>query len=404
LNSVNVDTLNGTVFSNTSPGSLLADIELLLAEAEQAGIPLSPKTKRIAMGQLARLNESLAMPYQVSQTRPLQESFPNINGLYLLLRISGLTRVRKKGNKKFLVVNEAAAGAWKELNHEEKYVSLLKYFLFASHEMIDRFSKMIDSPVAKGIDLFSTLGPSFTKVKGDKDKELSLTYRYGTYFVALLHQFGFVEITQGKTKKGEKWFPAKIRKTKLGEAFGKLLEETLESVQIYDSERVEVNQLLTDMLTPYFSGVKNLLCEVERQAAKFHDGVYLFKVKLQRFSCRIAVPATATFADFAHAILKAVKFDNDHLYSFEFENNMGGDIRVTDGESYSQDFSSYETTIGDVSLYEGAEIRFLFDFGDCWEFVIDLETINAPDKRMKKPKITDQRGTPPEQYPDDDWF
>ena len=402
LNREHAELFKKTIFSDLSPIPLLSDIELLLSEVGEAGLPVSPKTKCIAMGQLERINASLSMPLQIAQTRPLQESFPNINGLYFLLRASGLARIRKKGANCFLVANERVVEAWHGLNQEEKYVSLLKYFLYASHGLVARFGSMNHYPLAKLISFFNAVGPSYTRVKGDKKREQSLTYRYGTYFVVLLHLFQLVDITHAKIEKGEKWFPEKIRRTQLGDV---LVGEAVKTIVAMGGEgESEVDTVLAHC----FPNVKKRLCEGEAQSPGFHDGLYLFKVALQKFSCRIALPGRATFATFASSILDAVGFDDEHQYSFEFENDMGVDVRIVDDAAPEYNtFFCEDATVGSVSLNEGAEMQFLYDFGDCWTFSVELESISEPDEQMKHPKITGRKGTPPVQYPyddDDDWF
>jgi hypothetical protein len=50
-------------------------------------------------------------------------------------------------------------------------------------------------------------------------------------------------------------------------------------------------------------------------------------------------------------------------------------------------------------------MEYLYDFGDHWEFDVMLESIESP--KLKKPKLIEERGKAPQQYPswddDDEW-
>ncbi|MDZ8240985.1 MAG: hypothetical protein RMZ69_28145 [Nostoc sp. ChiQUE01a] len=64
-----------------------------------------------------------------------------------------------------------------------------------------------------------------------------------------------------------------------------------------------------------------------------------------------------------------------------------------------------QVQIGDLSLEPGAKMTYLYDFGDNWEFDVQLEAINSPDNKIKKPKILETHGNAPQQYwnEDDEW-
>jgi hypothetical protein len=64
-----------------------------------------------------------------------------------------------------------------------------------------------------------------------------------------------------------------------------------------------------------------------------------------------------------------------------------------------------QVRIGDLPLEPGASMTYLYDFGDNWEFDVQLEAINPPDNKIKKAKILEIHGDAPQQYwsEDDDW-
>ncbi len=395
-----IDIFQKTRVTETTPGSLIADMEILLTKAEQEGIAISEKTKHITMNQLIGINEALTSPLKTAHIRPTQVSLPNIHGLYILLRISGLTKVQRKKKKAFLVTHGPTVETWKGLNNEEKYASLLKYFLFTPHDTIESSMGTRMPTLYKLWDLFEKLSVSPLKIRGDKDLENSCTYNYGTYFMVLLELFGMVTITQAKANRGEKWFPETLTSTPLGEAFIALILDSLNKIQTALIRQDDPNKLFMQMIAPYMPVVKDLLPDAEDPIREFRDGLYTFEVRLQKSSRRIVIPATEDFSTFSETILNAFNFYNDHLYMFKFEDRFGTKIQI----SYEEDLDSYssDTAIGDLSMDEGDKIVFIFDFGDWWEFDITLEQIDKPDKSIKEAKITDRKGTPPQQYPYDD--
>jgi hypothetical protein len=51
-----------------------------------------------------------------------------------------------------------------------------------------------------------------------------------------------------------------------------------------------------------------------------------------------------------------------------------------------------EVTIGELELYEGQRILYLFDYGDSWEFNIVLEKIDSSSPLPLNPKIVEKKG------------
>ena len=84
------------------------------------------------------------------------------------------------------------------------------------------------------------------------------------------------------------------------------------------------------------------------------------------------------------------------------------------------DFSTDEVKIGSLPLSEGSIMQYVFDFGDWWEFQVQLETIETdpePTSGLQKTKTSKRRqseshqplgeilevqGEAPPQYPDFD--
>jgi hypothetical protein len=84
---------------------------------------------------------------------------------------------------------------------------------------------------------------------------------------------------------------------------------------------------------------------------------------------------------------------------FSYKDRFGRAIEIHHPYS-AGDFDSTsadEVRVGDLPLYQGMRIGFLFDFGDQWEFDIQTENMNV-DSVIGKPQVLERHGKAPEQY------
>lgn len=98
------------------------------------------------------------------------------------------------------------------------------------------------------------------------------------------------------------------------------------------------------------------------------------------------------------------KMTDDERYAFYLngrynrsQGNMFADPRAQlDFNEYTADLFS----LGEIGLYVGRSIHYLFDFGDNWEFVIEVTgTTESVEKRTrKKHQLIQSVGKAPAQY------
>jgi hypothetical protein len=103
--------------------------------------------------------------------------------------------------------------------------------------------------------------------------------------------------------------------------------------------------------------------------------------------------------DLHYAIQKAYGFDDDHLYSFFMDGEAWSDEKFTsphDEEGPHVD----EVRVGEIGLFVGKRILYLFDYGDCWRFRVEVEEIRTEGSKPRRPRIVEKKGKAPEQYPD----
>ena len=82
--------LHDQVIDENGPGTILHDFENLLHFIISEDITASGKHYLLPAKLISKINTQMSRPIEIGLKRPLQKSYPHINGLYLLLRASGL--------------------------------------------------------------------------------------------------------------------------------------------------------------------------------------------------------------------------------------------------------------------------------------------------------------------------
>ncbi|MBA3322500.1 MAG: plasmid pRiA4b ORF-3 family protein, partial [Pyrinomonadaceae bacterium] len=349
-------------------------------------------------------------PLRSGLKRLQQKSYPHINGLYLLLRASGLSLTAEEGKQTVLSLDQQALDSWRSLNATERYFTLLEAWLVRGAGEIIGESRDPLGSLFKCSTFMERIPDTGLKVAGDRQAEQStIPYLIGAYNLALLELFGCVSITEGQPEAGKGWVIARVKQTPFGEALFKLLSQhKLAEMKMLLEETDEDDEAiafgaLQSVLQPYFPEWRNNLSLPEDAPG---DSLYIFKVSLDAKTWRrLAIPATLMLDDLSDAILRAFDFDNDHLYEFSYRNRFGKLARIHH-PCMEESPTTAETAIGEVPLRPGAAMEYLFDFGDMWRFDVKLEEISPADARVKKPKLLDKRGQSPPQYPnmdEDEW-
>ena len=111
--------------------------------------------------------------------------------------------------------------------------------------------------------------------------------------------------------------------------------------------------------------------------------------------------------DLAGAIVGVFGFDFDHAFGFYskltghvFDSPVKYELFADMGESGAR--SVKRTRIIDAFPAIGAKMTFLFDYGDNWQFRIELIGQSRKEPRVRYPRLLKAIGKAPEQYPDAD--
>jgi hypothetical protein len=386
-----------------SPGTILRDFQTLLDFLHPNGTQVSGIHNLFPLKSLPELNARLSHPIEINLKRPQQKSYPYINGLYLLLRASGLSQVKHLGKKQTLVLDETVLQSWTELNPTERYFTLLEAWMILGNEEIlgERYDPT--GNLFKCLHFWARIPDKGLKIAKYTDQN-EFSYYPGIHNIALLDLFGFLSVQSGKPEAGKGWRITRLQRLPFGDAMLRLLFTIYAKKGFVWESQGNVNVAFGELQThfkPFFpEWKKNLVLT----SSEFTEGIYIFKVSLAKAWRRIAIPAQLELDWLSNSILDAFDFDSDHLYQFRYKDRFGRSGQIS--HPYCEESpSTTEVRVGELPLQPGDKMIFLFDFGDNWEFDVQLEEIQPPNTKIKKPKILETHGKAPSQYwnEEDDW-
>ncbi|MDP5291453.1 hypothetical protein Q9290_03975 [Oceanimonas sp. CHS3-5] len=115
------------------------------------------------------------------------------------------------------------------------------------------------------------------------------------------------------------------------------------------------------------------------------------------WACELEIDDGATLHELHDAIQQAVRFNNDHMYSFFIaRSEHAGERLHFDGDEYSLD-----APISDLfPLPRGKKLFYWFDFGDDWIFQVSRsrKKPRSDPATQRYPRLTGETGTRPVQY------
>jgi Plasmid pRiA4b ORF-3-like protein len=390
--------LTQTVITETSPGTILKDFQTLLEFIGEKGIVVSANNHSLPMKSLGELNQLLSEPLQIDLKRPVQKSYPPIDGLYLILRTLGLGQIRAQGKKYLLILDPNLLSIWNNFNPTERYCTLLEAWLIrGSTEILDGKNDRMSSGL-KCFQCWFMISDKGQKIR-DYDEQKRFSYFPEIYNLALMKMFGLIQIDSGKSATGKGWRIKSFKRLPFGKALMSTLFDVYKDMETYSAAELDPSLPIAEFqptLQPYFPEWKQVF---QLPAKETRSGVYIFKVTLRKCWRQIAISSDLTLDILGDTIRESVDFDDDHMDLFTYKNQLGRSIEVHHPYS-SNEPQSDSVEIGDLPLEIGSSMEYLFDFGDNWKFDVRLEQINAEDTRQEYVEILDSFGTAPEQYPD----
>lgn len=141
--------------------------------------------------------------------------------------------------------------------------------------------------------------------------------------------------------------------------------------------------------------------------------VYVFRITYldKKFIWReFEIYGGQNFALLAETIVDSMGWMYDHMHGFRFIDPRSDRRRFPNYEFFHPDweddqyptYKSNQIKIGDLDYDKNLKLRFTFDYGDCHEFEIrfkNIRPLKTNETVEEFPKLIDQRGVAPEQYP-----
>ena len=156
-----------------------------------------------------------------------------------------------------------------------------------------------------------------------------------------------------------------------------------------------------------FTRSKSILKTITKSTKK-----YIFKTNLLRdkkIIREIEAPESINLYKLAEAIVGAYDFDFDHCFGFF---SKIAENRYFDAEKHYELFTDLiakgedveptgagsvkKTKISEVWKKVGDKMMFLFDYGDSWQFVIELKGFDQKQSKQKYPRVLQGIGKAPE--------
>ncbi|KAB7667711.1 plasmid pRiA4b ORF-3 family protein [Bacillus sp. B1-b2] len=407
------------------PINLIKDFRTFLSYIENNPVKLTKTQEFLTRKSLVEIYALMSEPKIEIPIKKTQEDYPLLHLFYILSIKLQLIKKNTMSNGVYASVNPKLLEEYYHLSATEQYLVLLQCFWEKTDWSIFKRRNGADSPENTDF-LFEALEEyeANTVINMETNTHLkTILYQYD-HFLFYFSYFGMwkVELNENRERsrvnfmaktleltpffkkiegalitnwiehQDEKW-----RRDTTLETFLSMIDATQSTAKPPENVEEEIIPLM-DLLKPYFPEIDMGNSFLSNQK-KFVTGLFTLKVSLSKSCSRtFQISSSHTLLDLHELIQESFEFDDDHLYSF-----------YMDGKKYSKDYYNSpkdaigpfvnEMQIRSLQLMEGQRFLYLFDFGDEWEFDIEVLAISEGESILK-PKVLDVKGTAPMQYGD----
>jgi hypothetical protein len=440
-----------------NPGTILNDVSTFLQFVGPAGIASQSRNASLPFECLPELNRKMSHTVVLALKRPLLRDYPNLAGIFILLRVMDLLQM--KGNR--LVVFGPALEAWRALNPTEQYFALLEALLFHSQsDVLGGHRTREEAQCIERVTIF--LGHMSERWQDFRPHDsiglLGPRGELRPWHLFTLQQLGLVELRPATFPKkqraqwgGQGWLVGGARLTPWGTAVSwallgclkKGLDDEAEDAEDEEvapprSAQLELGETVTPrpssatieiddggdddatesgedesgqvarfgvlqpVFQPFFPEWQQVFSPPGRQVSA---GMHFFKVTLGGWKRgdggiwrRLAVPPKVSLEELAEAIRSVFNLEGDPLYDFTYRDQRGKKRVYSHPYSGEEPFTT-DIGVGETDLALKDEMHFTFDYGDKWEFEVRLEAIDPKPTRARRITLYESAGKPPKQDP-----
>jgi hypothetical protein len=354
-----------------------------------------------------RINSLIKYRRDVDGPKYNQDQYPIIDFMFEMVMISQLYYKGNNEKDKSTLVETPYLKKFFGLNDIEKYIYLLENY-WTKYEFHVKFDSVyyLDSYYKFFIDV--SKAKSGERIIKNENTISRIMYSWGALF---LHQikflgFGDLEMVDGAKGRNEDTIKAFIPNEFGINTCKFLIAKALPFWNGYDLTYTIKNKkkVSTNTSIKPFNIFKNIIPgftvnkTIEKTKSIDRNGIYTFKISLSKNLWRkIQLSGKHTLTDLHTTIQSAFEFDDDHLYVYYFGGKKGKAIYCADAEDYNNK-TTEETKIFDLELFKGQSFIYFFDFGDEWEFKVELVEYAKSNTLPIKPVVIESRGESPDQY------
>ena len=172
LSTKNQQILRKQVIDDDGPGPVLHDFGKILDFIGPDGVGVSGKYNFFPLKLLPQLNAQMKHPIAIDLKRPVQKSYPHINGLYLVLRASGMVWVEGLGSRQTMVIDNTVLQSWQTLNPVERYFTLFEIWMLKGNpEILGEKGGFSDAPFTDWAQFIRWMPKNCLKIAGNKEYE-----------------------------------------------------------------------------------------------------------------------------------------------------------------------------------------------------------------------------------------
>jgi hypothetical protein len=429
--------------------TIVKDFAKFLNYCEAAKPAISKAKEFITRKAVSEINKMLTNPHEGLTARNDQNHYAQVHLFYHLALNGDLFFLDySKKTKPCFVPNKAQIERYKALNTTEQYLFLFQSFYvysdfglitqdesrFYTLEFLERDLQILSQvEINKPYDLWNGNSQERELKLGSggilKNSSILL---YGQYFglweitklegrAALITRTEFIPDRISLTPFGKGFITFLLKKapitlwnapcrkgqgdpSPLGVPMGKKLYDYLDEGK---SVKVLLKRIEKTWYKPFFKVMQPFFEEViqpdfEIKLPKtIKKGNFTLELEMKYFQPKVTrtiqLGSQLSLERLHDAIIRSVGFYDDHLYSFYMDKskrNGYGKFSEYGEPPFAKDFK-----LQDFDLSINKKFYYTFDFGDNWDFMITIKDFEATEKPMTKPKLIDEQGESPEQYP-----
>lgn len=415
--------------------TVVEDFQTFFTFIESNNLKLTKTKEFLTKKDLEAMNEKMNKPLAPLTARGQQQDYPLLHLFFHLGLVLGVLRKMKAPGGTYLQVQEKRLSEFKKLTYTEQYVALLEAFwqdadwddlqgtgFGKAPTNIDFLIEHLEKyPINKKIYIknsqflnellyffehflyyFDFFGIWKVEIEEKQDHASSIKSHYKAKSIVLTPLYKLLEEALYKTFGSDEDDEDGLEELEMfnillggSQRFDKLLKITKSEMKKKNEKKAEKISLFSRVQSLFPKG--ELTTAFISRGESYLSGSYLFKVMLNNKSWRtIQLSSKHTLLDLHNYIQRAFEFNDDHLYAFYMDKKKYSKHCYNSPMDNQGPFVQ-ETKIGTLKLYEGRTFLYLFDFGDEWEF--DIEVLEILEGNEDVPaKICEIKGEAPEQY------